>query len=70
MHTFHGIHLGEYGFIKAKIYILIERFLSVFTSGIIAVSNGELSRAIGLKIAKTSKMTVIREWSENKREKG
>jgi glycosyltransferase involved in cell wall biosynthesis len=42
VHTFHGLHVGEYTKLKKRIYIGLERFLGVFTKQVICVSDGEL----------------------------
>jgi len=59
IHTFHGIHIGEYGYIKRGLYLSYERIMSVFTSKLIAVSKGEYSRAIELELSNPSKMVII-----------
>lgn len=41
VHTFHGLHVGEYGPIKKTCYLAIERALGLFTSAAICVSDGE-----------------------------
>lgn len=41
VHTFHGLHVGEYGRTKKALYFLIERILGWFTARAICVSDGE-----------------------------
>lgn len=59
IHTFHGIHVENTTSIKNKMYIMLERVLSKFTLRIIAVSKGEYDKAIKLKIAHPSKISII-----------
>ncbi len=46
VHTYHGVHVGEYGRLKKKIYCLYERFLSLFSRRAIAVSEGERTQIL------------------------
>ena len=41
VHTFHGLHVGEYGAVKKALYLLVERILGWFTTSAICVSDGE-----------------------------
>lgn len=41
LHTFHGLHVGEYGPAKRAVYLGIERVLGWFTRAAICVSAGE-----------------------------
>nr|WP_276315322.1 glycosyltransferase [Devosia salina] len=41
VHTFHGLHVGEYGRVKKAGYLAIERALGWFTGAAICVSDGE-----------------------------
>jgi len=60
IHTFHGhVFLGYFNKIKTKLFIYIERVLSIFTSKIIAVSESIKRDLIGLKIAKEAKIVVV-----------
>lgn len=59
IHTFHGIHIQEYGFAAKKAYILLEKFLGVFTKLFINVSNGERQVCLHNKIFKEKKSVVI-----------
>jgi glycosyltransferase involved in cell wall biosynthesis len=62
VHTFHGhIFHGYFGFVKTRLFILIEQILALFTDKIIAVSpkqKEDLSRQF--KIAGKDKIEVIR----------
>ena len=42
VHTFHGLHVGEYSIFKKRMYIYLERMLGKFTEKIICVSLSEL----------------------------
>jgi glycosyltransferase involved in cell wall biosynthesis len=59
IHTFHGIHIGEYGNIKRRLYLSFERILSGFTSKLISVSKGEYTKTVNLGISNPSKMVII-----------
>lgn len=59
IHTFHGIHIGEYGAIKRVLYILLERTFSFVTDRIIATSMSELSRLKSLRLALPEKLVLI-----------
>lgn len=59
IYTFHGIHIQEYGNIKKKIYILIERIFALFTDKFINVSNGEKEICLNLKIFKPEQSKII-----------
>ena len=59
VHTLHGVHIGEYGFLKRNAYIFLERFLALFTDKFINVSNSENSVCLKLKLFKKSKSEVV-----------
>ncbi|HKI77416.1 MAG TPA: glycosyltransferase [Ignavibacteriaceae bacterium] len=59
IHTFHGIHIGEYNFVKKFLYLTLEKYLSHFTHKFISVSDSERDNVIALKITKDSKISLI-----------
>ena len=59
IHTFHGIHLGEYNPLSKFLYLTIERYLSKFTNKFICVSESERDTVISLKLAKSDKILII-----------
>lgn len=60
IHTFHGhVFSGYFNSLKTKIFILIERFLALFTSKIITVSASVKGELISLHIANSKKIEVI-----------
>ena len=59
IHTLHGVHIGEYGFLKKSAYIFLERFLTLFTDKFINVSNSENSLCLKLGLFKKSKSEVV-----------
>ena len=59
IHTFHGLHIGEYNFLQRKLYLLIEKILSFFTKNIIACSDTETESINATKIAARSKIKTI-----------
>lgn len=59
VHTFHGLHVGEYSSLKKHIYIALEKFLGVFTKVVICVSNGELENIKSEGIVQVNKLIQI-----------
>ncbi|WP_298043207.1 glycosyltransferase [uncultured Campylobacter sp.] len=59
VHTLHGVHIGEYGFLKKSAYIFLERFLTLFTDKFINVSNSENSLCLKLRLFKKSKCEIV-----------
>ena len=59
LHTFHGIHIGEYNFLNKFLYLSIEKYLANFTSKFIAVSSSEKDKIISLKIARNDNIVLI-----------
>ncbi len=59
IHTFHGIHIGEYNNFQKSTYILLERIMSKFTKTFIAVSKSEFELVKKLKIVRTNKINII-----------
>ena len=59
VHALHGVHIGEYGFLKKSAYIFLERFLTLFTDKFINVSNSENSVCLKLGLFKKSKSEVV-----------
>ncbi|MFH1198237.1 MAG: glycosyltransferase [bacterium] len=44
IHTFHGVHKGEYNIVSKYLYIALEKFLSCFTYRFISVSKSEAAK--------------------------
>ena len=59
IHTFHGLHIGEYNSVQRFLYISIEKILGLFTHTIINVSKSENELIAGFRIAKKSKLILI-----------
>lgn len=59
VHTFHGIHINQYSRLFRLIYINLERFLSWFTSRLVAVSHGEYAIIRKLRLCNPQKLVVI-----------
>ncbi|MGE5364450.1 MAG: glycosyltransferase [Bacteroidota bacterium] len=59
VHTFHGIHLANMNPVFRFVYILIERFLSLFTTNFISVSESERQTVLSHRIAPCGKISVI-----------
>ncbi len=60
IHTPHGHNLyGYFGPLGSKMVVLLERFLSVFTDKIIALTELEKNDLLGYKVARREKVEVI-----------
>ena len=59
IHTFHGIHIGEYNGLQKFVYMLLERIMSIFTKSFITVSRSEFELVKKLKIAPNKKLNII-----------
>lgn len=59
IHTFHGIHTGEYNFISKFLYLCFEKYLAKFTGKFIAVSESEKNSVVSLKITGQDKIMLI-----------
>ena len=59
IHTIHGFHIEEYGALKRKFYILIEKFLTLLTDKFINVSNGEKDICLNFDIYTQGRSVVI-----------
>ena len=59
VHTFHGLHIDNYNSIQKKLYLALEKILSVFSTMLIAVSNSEYDRILKHNICKKDSITVI-----------
>lgn len=60
IHTFHGhIFDGYFNKVQSKVFILIERFLALFSSKIITVSDSVKNELLALRICGKDKIEVI-----------
>ncbi|WP_169764364.1 glycosyltransferase [Campylobacter mucosalis] len=59
VHTLHGVHVEQYGFLKRNLYITIEKLLSLFTDKFINVSSGEQQLCLNYGIFAKKKSCVI-----------
>lgn len=59
LHTFHGLHTGEYGKMSKLFYLMLEKVFSLLSGGLIAVSESEKEALMKNDIAPESKITVI-----------
>jgi len=61
IHTFHGhVFHGYFGWFKTKLFILLERVLSLFTTRIVAISNAQMADLSSrYRIASREKFSVI-----------
>jgi glycosyltransferase involved in cell wall biosynthesis len=59
VHTFHGLHIREYGDLAKFLYRLCERFLSLSTQAAIAVSEGERAQILAEDFLSPDKLHLI-----------
>jgi glycosyltransferase involved in cell wall biosynthesis len=59
VHTFHGLHVGEYRTIKKSIYRLVEQLLWRLSDHVIAVSEGEATEILQFLSVSRQKLTII-----------
>lgn len=59
VHTFHGVHVGEYGRVAGMAYRLLERVLRPLTAAFVNVSRGERQQCLNLRFATAERAHVI-----------
>lgn len=59
VHTFHGLHIGEYGAVKRYLYLGLERFLGRGTQMAICVSEGEAQLVRDAGFLPSGRLAVI-----------
>ena len=59
VHTFHGVHVGEYGTIARTLYLLVERLLGLVTAAGISVSAGEQTSVLEHRLVPTRRSVVV-----------
>jgi len=59
IHTFHGIHVGDYNYWQKSLYYWLEQILSSVSSRLISVSPGEAGIIISNRLCRKQKLTVI-----------
>ena len=59
VHTFHGVHVREYGRLTRVLYRQCERFLSLYTRAAIAVSEGERAQILAEGFISPAKLHLI-----------
>ena len=59
VHTFHGLHVGEYGALQKQAYLCLERLMGVVTNSAISVSEGEAQKILASGIISRRKLHVI-----------
>lgn len=59
VHTFHGVHVKEYGPLKKALYCLAEKCMGLFTRKGIAVSGGEREQILAEGLLPETKLTLI-----------
>lgn len=59
VHTFHGLHIGEYSTIRKKLYRRLEQLLWQLSDQVIAVSQGEAAEVLQFLKVSPTKLTII-----------
>lgn len=59
VHTYHGLHIGDYGSIKRNLYISMEKMLGGLTSRSVAVSDGERELLANHRIISDRKLQMV-----------
>ena len=59
VHTFHGLHVGEYGRLKLAMYLGLERLLGLCTKAAICVSEGEMEVIRAARIMPGRKLRLV-----------
>ncbi|MDP1858862.1 MAG: glycosyltransferase [Gemmatimonadaceae bacterium] len=59
LHTFHGVHIGQYGTVRRAAYLTVERLLRPLTDGFVCVSAGERRQCVALRLAAPDRTLVI-----------
>jgi len=59
VHTFHGLHIQSYNKLKMVLYKNIEKFLSLFTGAVIAVSQSEYELLLKEGLVSQKKLKLI-----------
>lgn len=59
VHTFHGLHVGDYNAAARSVYLWLERVLGWLTAAAICVSQGEHEQILAARGAPASRLRVI-----------
>ncbi len=59
VHTLHGLHIQNYNGINKKLYLILEKLFSLFTTRVIAVSKGEADLLLKHKLVPEDKLRII-----------
>lgn len=59
VHTFHGLHIGEYGTIKKSLYLGLERALGIMTDRAICVSDTEAHAISSYRLVSPKRLATI-----------
>jgi len=59
VHTFHGVHIGDYGAAQRQAYLALERALSLLTDAAISVSPSERDEIVALRLIPAQRLHVI-----------
>jgi len=59
VHTFHGMHIGEYSSLQKKLYFLYEKALAALTDKFINVSEGEKMQCLDFNLFKPEHSVVM-----------
>lgn len=59
VHTFHGIHYGNYGWLGQRLYLALERRLSAMTHTVINVSRSQEAEGLTLRLFRSEQSVVV-----------
>lgn len=59
VHTFHGIHYSNYGWLSQRLYLALERWLSAMTHTVINVSRSQEAEGLALRLFRSEQSVVV-----------
>ncbi len=59
VHTFHGIHYSNYGWVGRRLYLALERRLSAMTHTVINVSRSQEAEGLALRLFRSEQSVVV-----------
>jgi glycosyltransferase involved in cell wall biosynthesis len=59
VHTFHGIHYSNYGWLSQRLYLALERRLAAMTQTVINVSRSQEAEGLALRLFRSEQSAVV-----------
>jgi glycosyltransferase involved in cell wall biosynthesis len=59
VHTYHGLHVGQYRWVSKRAYLFLERQLSRVSAMLICVSRGEAHQVLSARVGRSDKLAII-----------